>query len=72
MAHSDFYTRAGISIGELNDLISVVKIFLGHDDRFQIAVGGNPLAAEQMLAAAKRALVRAEGALKAMEGSRDV
>jgi hypothetical protein len=46
-------------IASAPDLAEVVKVFLGHDDRFQIAVGGNPIAVEQMLANARACLARA-------------
>lgn len=37
-------------------LIRALSIFLGEDDRFQVAVGGNPSAVEAMLAEARAAL----------------
>lgn len=37
-------------------LIKTLKIFLGDDERFQVAVGGNPIVVDRMLAEA-RALV---------------
>lgn len=41
------------------DLLSICQIFLGHDDRFQIAVGGNPIAVDKMLAAARAVVAKA-------------
>lgn len=36
-------------------LIDALSVFLGHDDRFQIMVGGNPQAVEEMTSAAQYA-----------------
>jgi hypothetical protein len=35
-------------------LVTALKIFLGHDDRFQVSVGGNPIAVDKMLEEARR------------------
>lgn len=45
----------------LEALMTVLKVFLGHDQRFQIAIGGNPLAIEKMLSSARRSLTDAGG-----------
>jgi hypothetical protein len=42
---------------ERQALRAALCIFLGHDERFQVAVGGNPVAVEKMLNEA-RALTR--------------
>jgi hypothetical protein len=34
-------------------LVTALKIFLGHDDRFQVSVGGNPIAVDKMLEEAR-------------------
>lgn len=34
-------------------LLAIVRIFLGEDARFQVAVGGNPIAVDRMLAEAR-------------------
>lgn len=46
-----------------------LNIFLGGDDRFQIAVGGNPIAVDKMLAEARAAAEREAGALSREEGA---
>lgn len=43
------------------ELLSIVGIFLGHDDRFQVAVGGNPNAVDAMLAKARGVYAKATG-----------
>ena len=45
-----------------DDLVAALSIFLGHDDRFKIAVGGNPNAVEKMMEAARAALAKAGAA----------
>ena len=42
-------------------LLAVLRIFLGHDERFQVAVGGNPIAVDRMLGAARSLLSKLEG-----------
>jgi len=44
-----------------DDLVKYLSIFLGHDDRFQISVGGNPNALDAMLDEARAALAKAQG-----------
>ena len=34
--------------------IAFLEILLGHDERFQVSVGGNPLAVDRMLSAARQ------------------
>jgi hypothetical protein len=41
------------------ELLEIVAIFLGHDDRFQIAVGGNPSAVDAMLESARAVYAKA-------------
>jgi len=41
------------------ELLAICKIFLGEDDRFQIAVGGNPIAVDKMLAEARETVTKA-------------
>jgi hypothetical protein len=41
---------------ERQALRAALRIFLGHDDRFQVAVGGNPNAVEKMLNEARALL----------------
>ncbi len=51
-------SRAQQKLAELSQrqaaLIAVLKVFLGHDPRFQVSIGGNPIAVEQFLATARR------------------
>lgn len=42
------------------DLLAALRLFLA-DERFQVTVGGNPNAVEQMLAQARAAIAKAEG-----------
>lgn len=56
--YGDYAALIVKAVNSHDALVDILKIFLGHDERFQIAVGGNPLAVEKMLAAAKRTLVR--------------
>jgi hypothetical protein len=37
--------------------IAFLEILLGHDERFQVAIGGNPIAVDRMLSAARRTFV---------------
>lgn len=46
-------------VAQRNALAGYVSIFLGGDDRFQVAVGGNPLVVDSMLASARAALTKA-------------
>lgn len=46
---------------KIESLKEALRIFLGGDDRFQVMVGGNPIAVERMLKNA-RALADAGGA----------
>ena len=51
-----------LKLREVNaDLVKYLSIFLGHDDRFQISVGGNPNAVDAMLDEAHAALAKAQG-----------
>jgi hypothetical protein len=43
------------------ELLKYLSIFLGHDDRFQVSVGGNPIAVDRMLEEARAALLKAQG-----------
>lgn len=43
------------------DLVRYLAIFLGEDERFHIAIGGNPYATDKMLAAARATLAKARG-----------
>ena len=36
--------------------IAFLEILLGRDERFQVAIGGNPLAVDRMLSAARQTL----------------
>ena len=49
-------------IASAPDLLKIVAIFLGHDDRFQPMVGGNPNAVYAMLEEARAIYARATGA----------
>ena len=40
-------------------LVKALSIFLGEDGRFQVAIGGNPIAIDAMLAEARAALASA-------------
>ncbi len=42
--------------GLVSDLRSALAIFLGHDERFRVAVGGNPISVDQMLENARALL----------------
>jgi hypothetical protein len=42
------------------DLLAALKCFLG-DERFHVAIGGNPNAVDKMLAFARAAVAKAEG-----------
>lgn len=48
-------------IASAPDLYEALAIFLGEDDRFQVTVGGNPIAVEAMLVKAHAALAKARG-----------
>lgn len=37
------------SVNAYPELMKALNIFLGHDERFQVAVGGNPIAVDAML-----------------------
>lgn len=41
------------------ELLEIAKIFLGHDERFIVSVGGNPNAVDQMLSKARDAIAKA-------------
>lgn len=43
------------------DMLAALKIFLGDDDRFQVAAGGNPLAVDRMLDGIRALVDKAEG-----------
>lgn len=43
------------------DLARIVAIFLNGDERFQVSVGGNPVALERLFADAHAALAKARG-----------
>lgn len=66
VAYCDYHTP---EIAEANarliaaapDLLSICEIFLGGDERFQVAVGGNPTAVDKMLAAARATVAAAKG-----------
>jgi hypothetical protein len=47
-----------IAVMEIDRLRDALAIFLGHDERFQIAVGGNPIAVEKMMESARAVLGR--------------
>lgn len=42
----------------IGELVELLAIFLGQDDRFQISVGGNPVAVKKMFADAQSILAR--------------
>lgn len=42
-------------------LVKALDTFLGGDDRFRVAVGGNPIAVDQMIADARAILLSARG-----------
>lgn len=42
-------------------LVKALDTFLGGDDRFRVAVGGNPIAVDQMIADARATLLSARG-----------
>ncbi len=44
------------------DMLALVTVLLGHDDRFQVALGGNPLAVDKLLASARITYAKAIGA----------
>lgn len=44
---------------DASDVVRFLAIFLGEDPRFDVAVGGNPIAVDKMLAEAREALDRA-------------
>lgn len=44
------------------DLLVLAEIFLGGDERYQVAVGGNPIAVDKMLADARATIAKAKGA----------
>jgi hypothetical protein len=46
---------------EKAELLAGLRIFLGHDERFHVAVGGNPIAIDRMLGAARSLLSKLEG-----------
>jgi hypothetical protein len=55
-------TRANAHlIAAAPDLARIVEIFLNGDERFQVAVGGNPIALERLFADAHAALAKARG-----------
>lgn len=45
---------------EKAELLAGLRIFLGHDERFHVAVGGNPIAVDRMLGAARSLLSKLE------------
>lgn len=47
-----------IAVMEIDRLRDALAIFLGHDDRFQISVGGNPIAVKEMLEKAHAVFAR--------------
>jgi len=47
-----------IAVMEIGRLRNVLAVFLGYDDRFQIAVGGNPIAVSEMMEEAHAAYNR--------------
>jgi len=42
-------------------MLSILRAFLGHDDRFYVSIGGNPIAVEQFLSAARNVVAQATG-----------
>ena len=52
-----------IAVMEIDRLRDVLAIFLGYDDRFQIAVGGNQIDVEKMLEEAHAVFSRVGGTL---------
>lgn len=44
-------------------LLRLAKILLGQDDRFQVAIGGNPIAVARLLDDARAMIAQAEGAV---------
>ena len=49
------------------DLLASLREFMGHDERFQVGVGGNPIAVDAMLERASAAISKALGP----DGARD-
>lgn len=43
------------------DLLAICEIFLGGDEKFQVAVGGNPIAVDKMLSDARAVVAKAKG-----------
>lgn len=43
------------------DMLAICEIFLGGDERFQVAVGGNPMVVDKMLANARIVVAKARG-----------
>ena len=65
------FANANLIVTAVNNHAALVKylsIFLGHDDRFQVAVGGNPNAIEEMLNGARAALSAASASETGKEG----
>jgi hypothetical protein len=52
-ANAAFIVRA---VNSHNALVKALSIFLGEDGRFQVAIGGNPIAVDAMLAEARAVL----------------
>jgi hypothetical protein len=46
---------------QARELLAIVGIFIGHDERFCVAVGGNPTAVDAMLERARKAYAEAGG-----------
>ena len=50
-----------LAVNSHDALVEALAAFLGEDDRFDIAIGGNPIAVDRMLARARSALSLARG-----------
>ena len=44
-----------------DELVELLAVFLGEDERFQIAIGGNPNAIEEFMGTARTALAKHRG-----------
>jgi len=53
-----WYRRWFKAQNRVNELEAALRPLLGHDNRFQVAVGGNPVAVDEMLANANAAISR--------------
>jgi hypothetical protein len=50
------------------EMLEVAKIFLGHDERFQVSVGGNPIAVDRMLDHCRAIVAKAESSPSTVGG----